>query len=121
VPEKTGPAFLWPSGKNLKAKTAFCFDNLKYHHKFAPQFRQITARGGTTQVPPRVYITMELTERIAQLLEEKYATDEAFADCFTVDVELKPGQKLYVFADSDSGIPTDGSEKNTCSKSAARA
>lgn len=54
---------------------------------------------------------MELTERIAQLLEEKYATDEAFADCFTVDVELKPGQKLYVFADSDSGMSFEKCQK----------
>ncbi|MBK6933388.1 MAG: ribosome maturation factor [Saprospirales bacterium] len=47
---------------------------------------------------------MELTERIARLLEEKFTTDEAFADCFTVDIELKPGQKLNVFVDSDSGM-----------------
>lgn len=47
---------------------------------------------------------MELTERIAQLLEEKFATDEALADCFTVEIELQPGNKLYVFVDSDSGI-----------------
>ncbi len=54
---------------------------------------------------------MELTERIAQLLEEKYATDEAFADCFTVEIELKPGQKLYVFADSDSGMTFEKCQK----------
>lgn len=54
---------------------------------------------------------MELTERIAQLLEEKYATDEAFADCFTVDIELKPGQKLFVFADSDSGMTFEKCQK----------
>lgn len=47
---------------------------------------------------------MEITERIAQLLEEKYAEDEAFVDCFTVEIELKPAQRLYVFADSDSGM-----------------
>lgn len=54
---------------------------------------------------------MEITERIAQLLEEKYATDEAFADCFTVEIELKPGQKLYVFADSDSGMTFEKCQK----------
>ena len=54
---------------------------------------------------------MELTERIAHLLEEKYTTDEAFADCFTVDIELKPGQKLYVFADSDSGMTFEKCQK----------
>lgn len=47
---------------------------------------------------------MDITEKIEQLLEEKYSADEAFADCFTVEVELKPGNKLYVFADSDSGM-----------------
>lgn len=54
---------------------------------------------------------MEITERIAQLLENKYANDEAFADCFTVDIELKPGQKLYVFADSDSGMTFEKCQK----------
>lgn len=54
---------------------------------------------------------MELTERIAQLLEEKYAAEEAFADCFTVDIELKPGHKLCVFADSDSGMNFDKCQK----------
>ncbi|MBU6339851.1 MAG: ribosome maturation factor [Bacteroidetes bacterium] len=47
---------------------------------------------------------MELTEKIDQLLQEKYTGDELFADCFTVAIELKPGQKLYVFVDSDSGM-----------------
>ncbi|MBV6443631.1 MAG: ribosome maturation factor [Haliscomenobacteraceae bacterium CHB4] len=54
---------------------------------------------------------MDITERIAQLLEEKYAGDEAFADCFTVDIELKPGQKLCVFADSDSGMTFEKCQK----------
>ena len=54
---------------------------------------------------------MEITERIAHLLEEKYTTDETFADCFTVDIELKPGQKLYVFADSDSGMTFEKCQK----------
>jgi ribosome maturation factor RimP len=50
---------------------------------------------------------MEVPERITQLLEEKFATDEAFADCFTVDVDLKPANKLLVFVDSDSGMSFD--------------
>ena len=54
---------------------------------------------------------MEITERITRLLEEKYSTDEAFADCFTVSVEMKPGQKLYVFADSDSGMTFEKCQK----------
>ena len=54
---------------------------------------------------------MDVTERITQLLAEKYTTDEAFADCFTVDVSLKPGQKLFVFADSDSGMTFEKCQK----------
>jgi ribosome maturation factor RimP len=54
---------------------------------------------------------MELTERIHQLLEEKYATDESFADCFTVEIELKPNQRLYVFADSDTGFTFERCQK----------
>ncbi len=50
---------------------------------------------------------MELTERITRLLEENFAAEEDLADCFTVDVELKPTQKLYVFVDSDSGMTTE--------------
>jgi ribosome maturation factor RimP len=52
-----------------------------------------------------------MEERIARLLEEKYTTDEAFADCFTVEIELKSGQKLYVFADSDSGMSFEKCQK----------
>lgn len=47
---------------------------------------------------------MELTDRIAQLLREKFTTDEAFADCFIVEIDLKPMQKLYVFVDADNGL-----------------
>jgi ribosome maturation factor RimP len=54
---------------------------------------------------------MEVSARIAQLLEEKYATDEAFNDCFTVDIELKPGNRLFVFADSDSGMSFEKCQK----------
>ena len=54
---------------------------------------------------------MDITERITQLLEEKYTTDEAFADCFTVEIEMKPGNKLYVFADSDSGMTFEKCQK----------
>lgn len=54
---------------------------------------------------------MELTEKIAQLLEEKYATDEMFADCFTVDIELSASKKLGVFIDSDSGFNFDKCQK----------
>jgi ribosome maturation factor RimP len=54
---------------------------------------------------------MDIAEKIGLLLEEKYAADEAFADCFTVAVELKPGQKLHVFADCDSGLTLEKCQK----------
>jgi len=54
---------------------------------------------------------MELTERIVQLLEEKFAADAAFSDCFTVEIELKPGNRLAVFLDSDSGMTFEKCQK----------
>jgi ribosome maturation factor RimP len=54
---------------------------------------------------------MDLIEKITELLEEKYATDEMFSDCFTVEIELKAGQQLYVFADSDSGMTFEKCQK----------
>jgi ribosome maturation factor RimP len=54
---------------------------------------------------------MDTTARIAQILEEKYASDEAFQDCFTVEIELRPGNKLYIFADSDSGMTFEKCQK----------
>lgn len=54
---------------------------------------------------------MELTEKIAALLEEQYASEEMFADCFTVDIELSAGNKLGVFIDSDSGFNFDKCRK----------
>ena len=54
---------------------------------------------------------MDTTAHIAQILEEKYTSDEAFQDCFTVEIELKPGNKLYVFADSDSGLTFEKCQK----------
>lgn len=54
---------------------------------------------------------MELTERIARLLDDKFAEDEAFADCFTVEIELKPGNRLNVFLDSDSGMTFEKCQK----------
>lgn len=47
---------------------------------------------------------MELIDRIALLLEEKYTTDEAFADCFTVEIDHRVPTRLNVFIDSDSGM-----------------
>lgn len=54
---------------------------------------------------------MELTERIAQLLEEKFSTDEVFGDCFIVEIELRSGNKLLVFLDSDSGMSFEKCQK----------
>jgi ribosome maturation factor RimP len=48
---------------------------------------------------------MELTEKIAQLLDEKYTTDEVYHDCFTVDIEYRANSnRLHVFIDSDSAM-----------------
>jgi ribosome maturation factor RimP len=47
---------------------------------------------------------MEVTEKITQLLIEKFESDEAFADCFPIEVVLKPGNRLEVVFDSDSGV-----------------
>ncbi|MBK8654752.1 MAG: ribosome maturation factor [Haliscomenobacter sp.] len=46
---------------------------------------------------------MEITEKIDSLLQEKFL-EEAFADCFIVEIKLGAGNKLEVFADSDSGM-----------------
>jgi ribosome maturation factor RimP len=54
---------------------------------------------------------MDLQEKIAALLEEKYASDEVFADTFTVEIELKPGNRLNVFIDSDSPMTFEKCQK----------
>lgn len=70
-----------------------------------------TLTRGSPRVPSFVCINMELTERIQLLLEEKFTTDEAFADCFVIEIELKPGNKLNVFLDSDSGMTFEKCQK----------
>jgi ribosome maturation factor RimP len=47
---------------------------------------------------------MELTEKIAQILEEKFSLDETFNDCFIVEIELKPGNNLFVYMDCDGAL-----------------
>lgn len=42
-------------------------------------------------------------EKIADLLEEKFK-EEAFADCFLIEIKLHEHNKLDVFIDADSGI-----------------
>ena len=54
---------------------------------------------------------MTLEERIAQLLEEKYAGDEMFQDCYTVEIDLKPGNQLFIYADADSGLSLEKCQK----------
>lgn len=76
---------------------------------FAAEFRQALPKEGTNRslfclYVPNIQSIMEITERIRLLLEEFYKTQELFSDCYTVDVELKPGQKLFVFADADSNM-----------------
>jgi ribosome maturation factor RimP len=44
---------------------------------------------------------MELIERITQLLNEKFASDADYADCFVVEITLDTKNLLEVFVDSD--------------------
>ncbi|MCS6927991.1 MAG: ribosome maturation factor [Saprospiraceae bacterium] len=48
--------------------------------------------------------TAELVERISSLLDTLFRTDERLHDCFTVEIQLQPRNKLCVFIDSDSGV-----------------
>ena len=43
------------------------------------------------------------TTKIATLLDQKFQ-EEGFEDCFLVEINLSPGNKLEVFIDSDSGL-----------------
>jgi ribosome maturation factor RimP len=94
-------------------KKNYVWKNQTMRRTFEPDLKS-TRRGNPT-VPssfcPYHTSRMELTEKIAQLLDEKYQADEAFADCFTVEIELKPANKLYVFADSDSGMTFEKCQK----------
>jgi ribosome maturation factor RimP len=47
-----------------------------------------------------------VTEKIIDLLDAKFAEPE-FQDCFWLDVQLHPGNKLEVTLDSDTGISFD--------------
>lgn len=47
---------------------------------------------------------MDLIEQIKALILEKFASDADYADCFILEVGLKPGNRLEVTLDSDSGI-----------------
>ncbi len=47
---------------------------------------------------------VEITARVAQLLEEKFASDEAFLDCFLVEIALKPANLLEIFIDADGAM-----------------
>ncbi len=46
---------------------------------------------------------MKLTDTIRRLLAEKFESED-FADCFTVDVQLHPGNRLVVLVDCDTGL-----------------
>jgi ribosome maturation factor RimP len=47
-----------------------------------------------------------VTEKIIDLLDAKF-TEAEFANCFWLDVQLHPGNKLEVILDSDTGISFD--------------
>lgn len=46
---------------------------------------------------------MDLIKKITEILEDKFS-DEEFADCFIVEIELLPNNKLNIFLDCDSGL-----------------
>ncbi len=46
---------------------------------------------------------MVVEQKIAELLTAKFE-EEAFQDCFLVEVKLRPGNKLEVFIDNDNGV-----------------
>jgi ribosome maturation factor RimP len=47
---------------------------------------------------------MDLIEKIRALLLEKFETDELFADCFILEIALRPGNRLEVTLDSDDAV-----------------
>jgi ribosome maturation factor RimP len=47
---------------------------------------------------------MEIVEKISQILVEKFNLDEAFNDCFIVEIELKPNNNLFVYMDCDGAL-----------------
>ncbi|MFN7117708.1 MAG: ribosome assembly cofactor RimP [Saprospiraceae bacterium] len=52
-----------------------------------------------------------MEERIADLLDQKFAEPE-FTDCYLIDIQLNPkGNKLEVFIDSDSGVTFEKCQK----------
>ena len=46
---------------------------------------------------------VNLERRITTLLTEKFS-EPTFSDCYIIEINLKPKQKLLVFIDSDSGM-----------------
>ena len=53
---------------------------------------------------------VEVEDKITSLLEEKFRED-AFSDCFLVDLKLHANNKLEVFLDSDFGISFEQCQK----------
>lgn len=46
---------------------------------------------------------MDIARKITNLLEEKFKEPD-FSDCFLIEINLKPKNKLEIFLDSDQGI-----------------
>ena len=51
-----------------------------------------------------------IEQKIARLLEEKFE-EEAFQDCFLIDVAAQKGNKVLVFIDSDSNVTFEKCQK----------
>ena len=54
-------------------------------------------------VPSFSFNTMDIVEKIEHLLEVKFG-EEAFSDCFLIEVSAPSNKRIQVFIDSDSGV-----------------
>ena len=49
---------------------------------------------------------MKIERKITEILEEK-VREEEFADCFLIEISLRPKNRLVIYLDSDSGVTFD--------------
>lgn len=70
---------------------------------YLPHHRKVEKRGNVLRSLFSLNTHQVIEEKIKELLEEKFREPE-FADCFTVEVVLRAGNRLEVFFDSDSGV-----------------
>jgi ribosome maturation factor RimP len=84
----------------LQAKKIFPFVAIIIH---LPRTKETVEGNGKRSLLYFTYMNLEQkTDSIRQLIEEIISAD---ADCFLVDVKLKPGNNIQVFVDADAGLP----------------